>query len=121
MQDEAKTPQSASGSETSGSAPTPRGEGTDYLILLWLPEGRVWQELGTVKTASREDALEAALKLADCPLAEERPALSAVPVRYWQPQIASPPPPPDGHEWRAFVPTDSFSDPEDTSAGLEVG
>lgn len=81
----------------------------------------MWQELGTVKTASREDALEAALKLADCPLAEERPALSAVPVRYWQPQIASPPPPPDGHEWRAFVPTDSFSDPEDTSAGLEVG
>ena len=83
------------------------------MILLWLPQARVWQDLGVVATSSREQALEAGLALPECPEAHERPALSAVPTRYWQPQIASPPPPPDGHEWRPFVPATDTHDLED--------
>lgn len=64
----------------------------------------MWQPLGTVTVDSREAALEAGLALPECPEARDLPALSAVPMRYWQPQIASPPPPPDGHEWKPFVP-----------------
>ena len=106
MTEEVTTPQSESGSGTSSSAPTRRSEGTDYVILLWLPQARVWQTLGYVKVASREEALEQGLTLEGCPEAGERPALSAVPLRYWQPFIASPPPPPEGHEWQPFVPQD---------------
>ena len=105
MTEEVTTPQSESGSGTSGSAPTRRGE-TEYVILLWLPQARVWQTLGYVKVASREESLEQGLTLEGCPAASERPALSAVPLRYWQPFIASPPPPPEGHEWQPFVPQD---------------
>ena len=64
----------------------------------------MWQPLGQVTTDSREAALEAGLALPECPAASERPALSAVPLRYWQPFICSPPPPPEGHEWQPFVP-----------------
>lgn len=87
----------------------PRSESdTAYLIFLWLPESRVWQEIGTVRTDSREQALETALALPDCPAASERPALAAVAERMWRPFIASPPPPPDGHEWKPFVPGGSI-------------
>ena len=106
MTDEAKTPPNESGSGTSSSAPTRPSRDTDYLILLWLPESRLWQPLGKVTVDSREAALEAGLALPECPAASERPALSAVPLRYWQPFIASPPPPPEGHEWQPFVPQD---------------
>ena len=106
MTEEVTTPPNASGSETSSSVPTPRSEGTDYIVLLWLPESRMWQTLGYTIAATREAALEAGLTLDGCPDASERPALSAVPTRYWQPQIASPPPPPEGHEWKPFAPAD---------------
>ena len=77
--------------------------------MLWLPQSRTWQPLGVATEENREAALEAALRLPECPAADERPALSAVPLRYWQPFICSPPPPPDGHEWKAFEPRDEIN------------
>ncbi len=94
---------------------------TPYEILLWLPESRMWQPLGQVTVDSREAALEAGLALPECPAASERPALAAVPLRFWQPQIASPPPPPEGHEWQPFVPSSrSFEEFQASPEGQRV-